>query len=226
MCPSLFAALSHCLDLWVSLTSGENDEDEGDGGGGDGPRNRRNRRGSPGRHPKSAPKQDPSKATHVTYLYNNANQAPQKTNSDQLPPHTDDGYVVGTGISEQEKRKRLNPDGEMWYCGPKSDSDGSATKLLKQSGRAAAGQQSDTDLFSSRCVLFAFSLICVNIITLGAAVVVGSGELQLNTMEVWGGVSYVMSETRSVDFLLLICVVMCSPGFKVIIQIIRNQTLH
>ena len=88
----------------------------------------------------------------MTYLYNNASKTPEKRSVDGASPHTDDGYVC-TSISEQERQKRMSPEGDLWYCGPKSDSDGSTTKLLGQSGKTVAEKQSDTDLFGSRCVL-------------------------------------------------------------------------
>ena len=146
------------MPLWLSLTSGEDDDDDGDGRG-DGSRNAKSRRAPSAHLSKSAPKQDALKSTHVTYLYGGADQTPEKISSEMASPHTDDGYVV-TSISELERQKRLSPDGDLWYCGPKSDSDGSTTKLLKHSGKVVAQQLSDTDLFSSRCVLCACVFLC------------------------------------------------------------------
>ena len=62
------------------------------------------------------------------------------------------GYVEG---SDLEVSQRLNPRGDLWYCGQKSNSKTSAGKQSKSSGKVEAEARwspNETDLFSSRCV--------------------------------------------------------------------------
>ncbi|KAK7097648.1 hypothetical protein V1264_004595 [Littorina saxatilis] len=103
------------------------------------------------RHPTSPSKKDLTKEAQKKYgLKNTSKQREGSTKTDMRSDDLDASYGGYVDLSEDERRKRLTPTSELWYCGHKSDSDSSNTQLLGQSRTAVAKQPSNTNLSSSR----------------------------------------------------------------------------